>query len=294
MRIGCLFLIGCASAPSSTGAPAAEPTEIATEGKSTVTVLGAPSAEPGATPAAMTDGHCRAQAACSERGACTAKDNTCVAGTWEDCANVAACNKGRCRFGEGACTAVTECKDAHVCATEGRCDNGADGDCIASNCQKASVCAAEGRCTLVEGACLARADRDCEKSAGCKAQQRCRARDGQCVKSCAESDGCKKAGRCNDRAGAKGVPASCIAASDTECKSSELCAESGLCSLGLDGSCVAGDDVECRRARGCKEQGRCTFQKERCVPASAAECAQATIACKVEGRCRFQDGRCIR
>lgn len=278
--------------------PSAEPTEIVSEGTSSITVV-PPGPEQSAahistTPTVLDDAACRAMPTCIQSGHCSAVNGKCEARSWNDCMQVPFCQAGRCTLSAGVCTSVARCSEALVCSSEGRCTDHADG-CIAArqeDCKKSTECARRGWCSIEEDACVAARDDDCKKTEACANGGACAARNGLCVVSCPSSEHCTKSGRCSERPAEGKRAASCIAISDAECKGSEGCREAGHCTLGLDGGCVAGDDVECRRARLCREQGRCTHDHGRCVPGSAAECSQSTVACKLEARCRFAEARC--
>lgn len=298
--------------------------EIATEGKSTVTVLNRPDhpsvkPPPGAKPVPRTTAECRMMQACATQGLCTASGAACVSASYEDCEQMRGCASGKCAFEAGTCKVVPDCKASHGCAQRGRCaefsgkcvadEDGCkqsvgcktEGRCTADNlncvaaedvdCTSSEACTLGGRCKADAGRCVAQSDKACKKAPACKEHGRCVARDGVCVKSCAEDELCTVHGRCGER---PTHPGSCVALSDTDCDKSEMCKEMGYCSLGLNARCEAGDDVECRLSQTCKEHGRCTHQRGRCIPGSDAECKAASIACKREGRCKHDNGRCVK
>lgn len=328
-----LVLVACSPAgpvvppPLPTGTPTAtgdDGKEVASDGKSSVTVLSRPDhpsvkPPPGHVPGPRTTAECRAAQTCATQGLCTASGTTCVAASYADCEQMRGCGLGKCAFAAGVCSVVATCKASDGCTREGSCVDKGDG-CVADadGCSQSTRCSEEGRCSIDDGLCVAAADSDCKDAkacthggrckadagscivksdqeckvaAVCKEEERCSARDGICVKSCAEDELCKKHGRCGER---DSHPGSCVALSDADCDKAEVCADLGHCSLGLDARCEAGDDVECRLSRACKEDGRCTQKRGRCLPASDAECSAATIACKREGRCKHQAGRCVK
>jgi len=329
-------LAACASAaprprpgPQTSGAPTAagrdDGPEIATDGKSTVTVLSRPdhplARKPGKpAPEPMSDAKCRAKQACAESGLCSASGTECIAKSFVDCQQMRACGHGRCSFEDGGCKAVQSCKQSHGCRQNGLCADKGEGCiagdvdgcrgsvactrngrcnlrnevCVASinpDCKDAEVCTAGGRCIADGGSCRALSDAQCRRSAACKDHRRCLARDGVCVKSCPDSEPCSTFGRCGQ---SRTKPNSCIALTDADCERATVCADLGHCSMSLTGTCQTGDDVECRRSRTCREDGRCTFHRDRCLPASDVECANAAVACKREGRCRHDGGRCVK
>jgi len=64
-----------------------------------------------------------------------------------------------------------------------------------------------------------------------------------------------------------------------ECKTSNLCSYSGLCTA-KGGTCVASSEAECRASKRCGTHGDCGFDEGRltCAPASDADCANASEA----------------
>ena len=317
---------GTPGVSTSTAAPDSEEgAEVTSDGTSSVTVLSRPqrlqSHPKEETALPMTDALCRAAQPCASSGSCTAKATECVAASYADCEQMAACASGMCSFADGRCTVVASCaetqgcRDSNLCAGQpGACAIGDaegcqastgcksdglctldQGACVAkaqSDCVDADVCKRHGQCVPTEGACKALSDRHCERSPVCKDHKRCLSRDGVCVSSCSESENCKRLGRCLEKKTEAGL--SCVARRDKDCEDSIVCAEGGHCSASLGGGCEAGDDVECRRAQACREQGRCSAKRGRCLPASDAECRQSTIACARDGRCRHQGAKCVR
>src|SRR5690606_33175795 len=107
-------LVACSSGPAPAPAPLPGPpppplddgVEIATEGNSTITVLNRPDhpsvkPPPGANPTPRTTAECRMEQTCATQGLCTSNGTTCVAESYEDCAQMRACATGKCLFVEG-------------------------------------------------------------------------------------------------------------------------------------------------------------------------------------------------
>lgn len=99
---------------------------------------------------------------------------------------------------------------------------------------------------------------------------------------------CKLAGLCGfDEAAGR-----CLARSEEDCRRSDGCLTSGVCSF-AGGGCVGASDADCRASEQCRAVGACTFtgQPHRPCEAAGDDCRQAAI-CRNEGACTAHGGRC--
>jgi hypothetical protein len=120
---------------------------------------------------------------CSDFGACTYRDNRCVASSDDDCKRSAFCERsGRCKAHGGSCVIGAEsnadCRKGHGAASR-------------------SPCLLDGQCTAKDGVCVASSDADCQGSKACAEFAACTATDGQC-KLLSEAD-CKRSEVCTKR-----------------------------------------------------------------------------------------------
>jgi len=75
------------------------------------------------------------------------------------------------------------------------------------------------------------------------------------------------------------------------CQATDACWRRGLCTPS-GGACIAGSDRDCESSELCN-LGRCSARGGRCVIASSTDC-ERTSGCALNGRCFAQDGRCLR
>ena len=108
-------------------------------------------------------------------------------------------------------------------------------------------------------------------------------RDGKdCVaasdEDCRKSEVCRTYGSCFASGG------KCVARDDKDCLASEFCGYEGLCTVGDNGACIARSDDSCHRSKRCAEVGTCTAKDGACVAANDEDCRRSQ-KCKTDGRC---------
>ena len=97
---------------------------------------------------------------------------------------------------------------------------------------------------------------------------------------------CKTNGQCTERG-----DGSCIATSDEECESANICIKLGQC-VAEDGLCIAATDERCRASSDCGIFGKCGLGDDVCVAVSAEDCVNA-FWCGSEGFCSLQENQCV-
>ncbi len=124
----------------------------------------------------------------------------------------------------------------------------------------------------------------------CAASGRCRPRAGGCFTddaSCSARPACKESGACR----ASGDGATCVAASDDDCRVSTSCVSAGLCAL-RDGACRATSDEHCKLSGQCGLKGACTASAGRCIATRDEDCKRSLV-CQ-NGACSAVNGACQR
>lgn len=104
---------------------------------------------------------------------------------------------------------------------------------------------------------------------------------------CKTKPDCTKLGKCTPN-----EQGSCVVASSSDCKGSELCTVKGQCSA-KDGICVALNDNDCRASQGCKEQRNCSAYQGACQDRAKTVHAECSKSCASEGTCVLEAGKCV-
>jgi hypothetical protein len=134
---------------------------------------------------------------------------------------------------------------------------------------------------------IIRASDDCRYSHECERDGLCREERHKCwvgtLDDCQSSSNCKKEGRCHPENG------ECRPVTDTHCQDSEDCETSQRCVLDK-GRCVA-PVADCKSSDACVDSGLCSKEGEKCVAASDEDCASSR-ECRTNGKCIARNGAC--
>jgi len=101
---------------------------------------------------------------------------------------------------------------------------------------------------------------------------------------------CKISGRCTWEEKVQ----RCLATEPTDCRKSDTCRSSGLCTLEKE-KCVGAAAEDCAASEQCRSAGACSFTGnpfEPCRPRTDADCGESQ-ACKRHGRCHPAQDRCV-
>lgn len=221
------------------------------------------------------DAFCRD--ACRKNGACTRRDNRCVATTEKDCQVSRGCQRrGECVLHEGTGTCVVS-SDEDCMGESSREGHPAadvkvpDGHyCVPSKhpCREREVCEIRGWCALYKGLCRPGRDVHCRQSLNCELLGRCTLQNRLCrptePEDCAESLACRTAGSCSYR-----DEVGCYVADASDCRGSYGCRSFGRCEARQPDNCRP---PHCERY--CAAPGERPF----------APCAETEV-CPREGRC---------
>jgi len=130
---------------------------------------------------------------------------------------------------------------------------------------KSSIVACIVACALISTGCLT--DRKCQSRDWCKENGGCTAHEGHCVAAteddCRSSEVCAEEGKCYPMSlSLIAFDGRCHVQEAEDCLNSTICAEEGLCSLGrnladTENACVAGSDRDCEQSKRCKDEGYC-------------------------------------
>jgi anaerobic nitric oxide reductase transcription regulator len=217
-------------------------------------------------------------------------------GVGDPCRNRADC-QGELVCQDLICSDPEGCRVTHDCVDQGLCTARGEA-CVAvtrRDCESSLVCGRDGRCTARHDQCIATAE-DCVGAEVCARQGKCLAREQNCV------FGGRSAARCGETCAVFGRCAiddrgECVAGSDTDCKTSFMCGEQGLCAARKDPqtgvpTCMAVLPEHCRTAKACVEGKACELFAGGCVPPSDALC-RSRVGCADQGHCTHVDGVCV-
>jgi len=102
---------------------------------------------------------------------------------------------------------------------------------------------------------------------------------------CASSEACEEQGKCSVARGG------CSALSDEDCRRSRACSDHGACSA-LDGACQILTNADCRDLEACWKNGECSADHGACRALTAADCARSE-GCRERGACAPRAGKCV-
>lgn len=212
-----------------------------------------------------TEGDCLRSTYCKTQGLCELEGDSCIRrfSSDDDCAK----SRGKYR--------INPCKDDGLCTfVDGKCKAVSSSDCRKSTkCRELGECdAKDGACTRIIFS-----DEDCHKSPArfvpspCRSFGACVAKNGECVatsdSNCARSISCIETGEC----ALSGDRCAFVPTSTADCRrkqgrfGSSSCRFSGDCTF-LDGKCIATSETDCRRSIDCKESGYCRLVGQSCAP----------------------------
>lgn len=198
------------------------------------------------------------------------------------------CSRRGCRF-YGSCT-VRE--GPHRSVVGANCIAGSDGDC-----RQSLACRRYGKCFLSDhDRCIAGKDDDCQVSDHCATYGLCELRGISCSRRHASGseppDPCYST--CRSTGACRRDGATCLVASDADCRRSDGCVLSGNCSMSSDSPavCEPASDHDCAASDSCFDHGTCSYRpgdgaakRATCVVGSDEQCRRS-LRCLVEKKCR--------
>jgi len=77
----------------------------------------------------------------------------------------------------------------------------------------------------------------------------------------------------------------------TDCASTPACQAYGSCTVTVDNTCTAASNADCRQSEVCQNDGLCTAVAGMCRAGSKVDC-QVSTGCQTHGYCEWSNGAC--